>query len=208
MVFVRRMLGDHLVSRIFYRVVSWVWTQNEVHHEVKKQLQDKMLYEMFGMNGAKFAKEYTNRVPVKSWDNKHKGWITSNRLHSIAQRVALFGPLAGILGRTLEHELQMNPMMGLISYSLMEKAMKEKNVLKDADIEEHSWDYWDTYHGPGRKEGQAQLTSNEPAETQPAETQSASASAVVLIPSPMYTDRRERGRSRCDYSLGSSASRR
>ena len=62
--------------------------------------------------------------------------------------------------------------------------MKENNVLKDADIEEHSWDYRDTYYGPGRKEGQAQLTSNEPAETQPAATQSASASAVVLIPSP------------------------
>ena len=81
--------------------------------------------------------------------------------------------------------------------------MKENSVLKDADIEEHSWDYRDY-----RKEGQAQLTSNEPEETQPEQTQSTSTSAVLLIPSPMYTDRRERGRSRCDYSLGSSASRR
>ena len=85
--------------------------------------------------------------------------------------------------------------------------MKEKNVVKDADIEEESWSYWDT------QPSTEPVTFNEPTEAKTEETQpppaSGPAPAVVRIPSPMYTDHRERrGRSRCEHSLGSSASRR
>ena len=90
----------------------------------------------------------------------------------------------------------MNPLLGLFSYPLMETSMKENNVFKDADIESTSWDYWDSCDGPRRRE--VLLTSNEPP----------SASSLVLIPSPMYSDRRERGQDCCDHSQGSSASRR
>ena len=133
---------------------------NDVHPEAKKQLQDKMLFEMFGMNGVKFSREYTYKVQVPSWDDKHLGWINSNRLHQLAQRVALFGPLAGILGRGLEHELQANPLLNLLSYPLMETSMKENNVFKYDDIESTRWDYWDYYDEQRRTE--VHLISNEP----------------------------------------------
>ena len=74
--------------------------------------------------------------------------------------------------------------------------MKENNVFKDADIETTRWDYWDFYDGPRRKE--VLLTSNEPP----------SASSLVLIPSPMYSDRREREQDCCEHSRASRASRR
>ena len=162
-----------------------------------------MLWEMFGMTGTKFAREYQNRVPVQSWDNKKKGYITFNKIHLIAQRVALFGPLAGILGRNLEHELQMNPMLGLISTSRMERAMKENNVFKDNDIEKDSRSYWDTHQASDS------VPENEPTGQAQASASSGPAPAVVLIPSPMYSDHRERrGRSCCHQSTNSSVSRR
>ena len=155
-----------------------------------------MLFEMFGMNGVKFSRAYTYKVQVPSWDDRHLGWINTNRLHQLAQRVALFGPLAGILGRGLEHELQANPLLNLLSYPLMETSTKENNVFKDVDIESTRWDYWDDYDEPRRSE--VQLTSNE----QP------SASSLVLIPSPMYSDRREREKDCGEQSRASRASRR
>ena len=75
--------------------------------------------------------------------------------------------------------------------------MKEKNVLKDADLEVESWSYWDTQ--PTNE--QVNYDEPMPEEAHP-EPPSGPAASVVLIPSPMYTDHRERrrGRSPCDYS--------
>ena len=164
-----------------------------------------MLWEMFRQQGSKFCRDYQNRVPVQSWDNKKKGYLTYNKIHQIAQRVALFGPLAGIMGRNLEHELQLNPMLVVISTSLMERAMKENNVLKDSDIEKDSWSYWDTHQSV------EPVTFNEPPEPRQESASSTQAPALVLIPGPRYTDHRERGRSRgqssCPPSTNSSGSR-
>ena len=196
-VFVRRMFGDELVSKIFYRVISWVWTQSDMNSYAKQQLQDNMLWEMFRQQGSKFSRDYQSRVAVTSWDNKKQGYITFNRIHQIAQNVALLGPLAGMMGRHVEHELQLNPMLVLLSTSLMDRAQKENKVLKDSDIEKDSWSYWDTH-----QEG---TTFNEPPVPVPKSASSTPAPSLVLIPGPRYTDVRERGRSRLRCRRASSS---
>ena len=104
------------------------------------------------------------------------------------------------MGRHVEHELQLNPMLELLSTSLMEQAQKENKVLKDSDIERDSWSYWDT-----RQEG---TTFNEPPEPIPRSATSTPTPSLVLIPGPRYTDVRERGRSRprCRHASSSNSS--
>ena len=147
-----------------------------------------MLWEMFRQRGSKFSRDYRSRVAVSSWDNKKQGYITYNRIHKLAQNVALFGPLGGMLGRHVEHELQLNPMLYLLATSLMDKAQKENKVLKDSDIEPDSWSYWDTH--------QFGITFDEPPEPSTRSVRSTPTPSLVLIPGPRYTDVRERGRSR------------
>ena len=132
-----------------------------------------------------------------TWDNKKPGYITYNRIHQLAQNVALFGPLAGMMGRHVEHELQLNPMLVLLSTSLMDRAQKENKVLKDSDIEKDSWSYWDTH-----QEG---TSFNEPPVPVPKSASSTPAPSLVLIPGPRYTDVRERGRSRLRCRRASSS---
>ena len=146
-----------------------------------------MLWEMFRQRGSKFSREYQSRVAITSWDNRNQGYITFNRIHQLAQNVALFGPVGGILGRHVEHELQLNPMLHLLATSLMEKAQKENKVLKDSDIEQDSWSYWDT-HQPGQEYA-------EPPEPSSKSVRSTPTPSLILIPGPRYTDVRERGRS-------------
>jgi len=188
-VFVRRMFGDELISKIFYRVISWIWTSSDLDTYAKQQLQNELLWEMFRQRGTHFCRDYQSRVAVTSWDNRNQGYVTYNRIHQLAQNVALFGPVGGILGRHVEHELQLNPMLHLLSTSLMQRAQKESKVLKDNDLETESWSYWDTaQHRQERQEHTGTPEQNRSARSTPTPS-------LILIPGPRYTDLRERGRS-------------
>ena len=163
-----------------------------------------MLWEMFKQQGSKFSREYTSRTQISSWDNRKQGYITYNRIHQLAQNVALYGPVGGIMGRHVEHELLLNPMTQLLSTSLMEKAQKENKVLKDTDLEPDSWSYWDRYQ-PGQEWEQPPGPSSKSGRSTPTPS-------VTLIPTqgipqssrPPYTDIRERRRSR-DHSRRASS---
>ena len=134
------------------------------------------------------------KVEAASWDDQYYGWVNATRLHQFAQRVALFGPFAGILGRALEHELRAIPLINMFSYRLMENSMKENLVFTYDDIEKTRWDNYENDEGQRRSE--VPLTSND------------QAPSLVLIPKPMYSDHRERDRDYGGHSRASSSSRR
>ena len=80
------------------QVISWIWQCNDIANEEKRALQDRMIHAMFEWNGQQFSKEYNNEIQVRTWDDNHTGWADCNTMHRLAQRVGLFGPVAGILG--------------------------------------------------------------------------------------------------------------
>ena len=59
------MFGDELISKIFYRVISWVWTNSDLESQPKQQLQDNMLWEMFRQRGSKFSREYKSNTDIE-----------------------------------------------------------------------------------------------------------------------------------------------
>ena len=74
--------------------------------------------------------KYAEPVWAHTWDNRKSGYVSDTTLHRLQERVGLLGPVAGIMGRRLEAELQAYPYQEMLKDDMIEKSSQEVEGIK------------------------------------------------------------------------------
>jgi len=139
--FVRRIFGDEFIGRIFYRFCDWMRKKN--YGEDKRSIEfhrNRCVQEIFRQDKAIYHASYSEPVWAHTWDNRKSGYVSDKTLHRLQERVGLLGPVAGIMGRRLEAELQAYPCQTLLKDEMIERSSQEVKgnaPFRAEDIGEH-----------------------------------------------------------------------
>ena len=141
--------------------------------------------------------------------SKH-GYVSDKTLHRLQERVGLLGPVAGIMGRRLEAELQAYPYQELLKDEMVEKSSQEvegKAPFRAEDIKEDYDRAWMDDYSSHDEDGDCGYDSrgvNDPDYGRPdLEERYKQRSEWMDVPNPrpgVYTDHRECDRSNEDRS--------
>ena len=102
-IFVRRMVGDELCQKAFYRVCTFVWIANGIQRgQEVQQYQNALIEDVFGYND---RKEFVNRnnlpTEVETFNGEYSGYITEDFLKKLVTRIMIVGPFAAFF-RTID----------------------------------------------------------------------------------------------------------
>ena len=107
-IFLRRMFGDEFVQKLFMRCIQWTLVCNDIIKEPLYERQDAIVIHLFGENPKAWFSKYKEDTYMSTWDGRYWGYVLKARIQDLAKRVNIFGPIAGIFGRDLEHDLVTN----------------------------------------------------------------------------------------------------
>ena len=108
--FIRRMAGDELCQKLFYKVCAFIWAANDITlGENIQKYQDAVITEIFGYTDKRdFLRTERQPTEVTTWDGKDRALISHSYLERMATEIGILGPLAAVYGRDLE-QLLMGP---------------------------------------------------------------------------------------------------
>ena len=124
--FVRRVFGDEFIGRIFYRFCDWIWKKNyDMDKRAVEYHRNRCVEKIFRQDKTTYHANYSKPVWAHTWDNRKSGYVTEYTLHRLQERVGLLGPVAGIMGRLMEAELQAYPYETLLKDDMIERSAEE-----------------------------------------------------------------------------------
>ena len=144
-IFLRRMFGDEFVQKLFMRCIQWTLVCNDIIKEPLYERQDAIVIHLFKENPkVRFAK-YKDDTYMSTWDGRCWGDVSKARIQDLAKRVNIFGPIAGIFGRDLEHDLVTNHRTEKIPHMQIESSIdNHPGSLHRDDFKEEPKSSWST----------------------------------------------------------------
>ena len=103
--FLRRMFGDEFVQRLFMRCIQWTLICNDIKGYQLYERQDAIVFHLFDQEPTKWFSKYKDDTYMATWDGRWYGYVSMAKIQELAKRVNIFGPIAGVFGRDLEHRI-------------------------------------------------------------------------------------------------------
>ena len=104
-IFLRRILGDEFVQKLFMRCIQWTYVCNDIKDATLYERQDAIVNHLFKENPTEWFRKYAVETYMSTWDGRYWGYVSKSTIQELAKRVNVFGPIAGIFGRDLEYEV-------------------------------------------------------------------------------------------------------
>ena len=126
-ILVRRLFGQALIQKIFFRVIRSIWEEN---NEDPPGLRI-FVVEVFGVSSASILKTLEWDTWATYWDGYHEGWVSATAVYCASKRVEIMGPLAALLGRMADHHLSTH---GVIIRKAIRKVIEDSVELRPGGI--------------------------------------------------------------------------
>ena len=105
----RRMAGDDLCQRLFYKLATFIWRTNQIEGDLMRAHQDKLITTVFNYdNRREFLDKVDHPLTVETWDGKICAFMSVDYVGEMFREVCFLGPLAAMYGREVQQLLMAN----------------------------------------------------------------------------------------------------